>query len=310
VREFEALSLYLPTQNFRVKSLGHHTDILRAIMRERGPEGLDKSRRVLARVKNLAIYWLSKSGLTFLRSRNLQRYLEIEFDRKKLFRELAFIDRYGIDARVDFARLRAKSKSQLGQDLWVVIGSSFKRNGTFLEIGGADGIAFSNTHLLEKEFGWSGVVVEPARIWQEDLRRNRSCVIDSRCCTSESGNTIEFLETPSPMLSTIEKFKNLDTHSHERRTGKSYSVETVSLNSLFLDYFPSGQIDYLSIDTEGNEEDILRAFNFSRFSFKFASIENAFDIEKSKRIEKLLTSNGYVRVLREVSEFDDYYEKR
>lgn len=271
-----------------------------------GPTGI-KNR--LSQAKNLFIFWFSRSGLTFLRTRTLVNYLNIDFDRKRLIRELRFIDEYGMVPNLNYANLRLKSRSQLGQDLWVLIGSSFKQNGTFMEIGAADGKTFSNTYLLEKEFGWTGVVVEPARIWHKDLQHNRDCLIDVRCCSSESEEEIDFLETPSAMLSTIEKYKNSDTHSHERKKGSLYKVKTVSLNDLFEQYFPKGQVDYLSIDTEGNEEDILKSLNFSRFSFRFASIENAFDKQKSESIHELLIGNGYKQVFKDVSEFDDYYEK-
>lgn len=263
----------------------------------------------LSRAKNLFIFWFSKTGLTFLRTRTLVGYLKIDFDRKKLIRELRFINQYGMVPNLNFADLRVKSQSQLGQDLWVLIGSSFKRGGTFMEIGAADGKSFSNTFLLEKEFGWKGVIVEPAQIWHQDLKKNRDCEIDTRCCTSESGVEVDFLETPSAMLSTIERFKDSDTHAHERKKGSLYKVRTVSLNDLFQQYFPNGEVDYLSIDTEGNEEEILRNFDFARFSFRFASIENAFDLQKSERIHDLLTRNGYKKVLQDVSEFDDYYER-
>lgn len=263
----------------------------------------------LSRAKNLFIFWFSKTGFTFLRSRTLVEYLNIEFDRKKLIRELRFIDQYGMVPNLNYVNLRVKSQSQLGQDLWVLFGSSFKRDGTFIEIGGADGKYLSNTYLLEKEFGWKGVIVEPARVWHQDLKKNRECLIDTRCCTSESGVEIDFLETPSAMLSTIERYRDSDTHAHERKKGSLYKVKSVSLNDLFEQYFPNGQVDYISIDTEGNEEEILKNLDFTRFSFKFASIENAFDIQKSERIHELLVRNGYKHVLQEVSEFDDYYER-
>ena len=263
----------------------------------------------LNRMKNYAIHWLSKSGVTALRTQTLDRYLEIEFDRNKLLREIFLIQNYGIDPNNDFLRYRNSSTSQLGQDLWVLIASRFQRTGTFIEIGGGDGILFSNTYLLEKQLGWSGVIVEPAKIWQENLKRNRNCQLELRCCSGVSGLQIEFLETPSPMLSTIQEYRYKDSHAKERKTGKTYQVESVTLNEIFIQHFPSGHVNYISIDTEGSEEDILQNFDFDRFSFDFATIENAFDAQKSERITELLRSKGYRRVLEEVSEFDNYYER-
>ena len=65
-----------------------------------------------------------------------------------------------------------ENNSQLNQDLYVA--SQFnlfnqKFEGYFVEVGGANGIDLSNTYLLEKEFGWKGIIVEPAKIWHEML---------------------------------------------------------------------------------------------------------------------------------------------
>ena len=54
-----------------------------------------------------------------------------------------------------------QSFSQLGQDLAVLKYYNNKRNGYFVEAGASDGLDLSNTYLLEKEFGWSGICVEP-----------------------------------------------------------------------------------------------------------------------------------------------------
>ena len=75
---------------------------------------------------------------------------------------------------------------------------------------------------------------------------------------------------------------------------------------MIKNYVPNKKIDYLSIDTEGSEYDILKAFNFQTFKVEVISIEHNFSINR-KKIFKLLTSNGYKRVLEKTSLWDDYY---
>jgi len=261
-------------------------------------------------LQNRVVYKLKKTIFALLKGKKLQHLPSEETQRAKVIKLLKIIQLYGIEPGADLASLVYKSRAQLGQDLWIAVASTVKRNGTFLEIGGADGFTISNTYLLEKELDWTGVLVEPALVYREELRKNRECLIDFRCCSSKSGQKVEFLETLSPEYSTINEYRFSDTHADDRIRGvKHYLVETVSLNDIFEKYFPSGLVDYISIDTEGSEEDILQSFNFEKYSFRFLSVENAFNKEKSERISKMLIPKGFKKVLQECSEFDDFYEK-
>ncbi len=65
-------------------------------------------------------------------------------------------------------------------------------------------------------------------------------------------------------------------------------------------------IDYLSIDTEGSEFDILNAFDFGEYSFRVITCEHNYT-EKRLLIHDLLKKNGYKRVFEEISLFDDWY---
>ena len=86
-----------------------------------------------------------------------------------------------------------KSKSQLGQDIFVVANSDNKKENFFIEFGATDGVTISNTYLLEKELNWKGILVEPASIWHQNLEKNRNCIIDKRCIYTKSGEKMEFL---------------------------------------------------------------------------------------------------------------------
>ncbi len=198
------------------------------------------------------------------------------------------------------------SQSQLRQDLFVLVQHDFKRSGYFVEFGATDGVRYSNTHLLEKKFGWKGILAEPARAWHSDLLANRDCVIDTRCVWSSSGNLVEFRETYERELSTIESFSSSDGHLIARRIGKVYKVQTISLNDLLSYHGAPAEIDYLSIDTEGSEYEILEKLDFSHFSFRVITVEHNFTESRQKLFE-LLSKRGYRRVYEELSRFDDWY---
>ena len=67
-------------------------------------------------------------------------------------------------------------------------------------------------------------------------------------------------------------------------------------------------IDYLSIDTEGSEYEILKNFDFEKYVFKIITIEHNYTSMRDK-IFTLLTSKGYKRKYENLSQFDDWYVK-
>jgi FkbM family methyltransferase len=201
------------------------------------------------------------------------------------------------------------SCSQLHQDLFVLSQLNFKTNGYFVEFGATNGITLSNTYLLEKRYNWSGIIAEPATCWHGELFKNRQCNIDTNCVWMESNKTLLFRETNTAELSTISSFSDCDSHALERQTQpKQYEVNTISLNDLLAKYNAPRVIDYLSIDTEGSEYEILKNFDFSNYSFKIITCEHNHTPSRDL-IYNLLTFHGYTRVLKEVSQFDDWYIK-
>jgi len=197
------------------------------------------------------------------------------------------------------------SKSQLRQDLFGLVQAGFERDGFFLEFGATDGVELNNTWLMEKQFGWSGILAEPARGWQNDLRRNRSCTIDNRCVWKRTGDTLEFSEAPRGENSGISTFMK----PSRKRRSTTYEVHTVALNDLLRDYDAPEFIDFASIDTEGSEFEILNAFDFDRWRFGALCIEHNFAPQRDD-LYRLLTAHGYERVHEHVSRFDDWYVAR
>jgi FkbM family methyltransferase len=202
----------------------------------------------------------------------------------------------------------SKSKAQLFQDMFVLFSLAQKREGFFVEFGATNGVTLSNTCLLERDYGWNGILAEPAKCWHQELRANRSCVIDTRCVWSESGKMLEFNQVADRELSTITRYSDHDKHFAARKHGEIYPVETISLNDLLSEHGAPDRIDYLSVDTEGSEFEILAAFDFGRYDVKIITVEHNFTANRD-RIASLLQSQGYSRVLEGFSMWDDWYRK-
>lgn len=222
--------------------------------------------------------------------------------RERGYFDLEFIKAMPADKRNACLDLLDKSKSQIRQDLFALAALDFKRDGFFLEFGATDGLELSNSWLMEKEFGWSGILAEPARGWHDALRSNRDCTIDTRCVWKASGERLRFTESPRGENSAISSF----VKTSRKLRGQQYEVETISLVDLLEAHKAPGTIDFASIDTEGSEFDILNAFDFDRWSFRVMAIEHNLAPQR-KDIHTLLTSKGYRRVYEEISRFDDWY---
>jgi FkbM family methyltransferase len=203
--------------------------------------------------------------------------------------------------------MRARSRSQILQDLWVCFELGEKRNGFFVEFGATDGQTNSNTWLLESELGWNGILAEPNPHWHAKLSENRNVAIEHRCVSSTSGERVEFIATNDfdPEVSGMAKFADGDHFAQIRKSGKTIEVETISLDDLLAKFNAPQSIDYLSIDTEGSELAILSSFHFDRHRFKLITVEQNAKTEPG--IRSLLEANHYVRVFPQFSQWDGWF---
>lgn len=199
------------------------------------------------------------------------------------------------------------SKSEFCQDLFVLSILDFKKKGYFVEFGAQNGIDHSNSYLLEKKFGWNGILAEPSKGSQKKLIENRDSHICFDCVWHSSNEKVMFWELKSVGLSGISTgLKNRDLEQKRLKGRKEYTVNTVSLNDLLDRYKAPNDIDYLSIDTEGTELEILRSCDFNKYSFSVITVEHNFSTERDCLYD-LLSKNGYKRILENVSKVDDWY---
>ena len=203
-----------------------------------------------------------------------------------------------------------RSHAQILQDLWVLFMLKEKREGFFVEFGACDGVTLSNTLLLENGYGWTGILAEPNPHWSVGLKSNGRCRISKKCIAAESGHSAPFAHIPAmPELSRIADIVPDDIHERNGNRGQTdqIHVETLSLLDLLRENDAPEMIDYLSIDTEGSEYEILKTFDFAVYRFRLISVEHAGETHKRESIRSLLEGKGYARWRPELSRWDDWY---
>ena len=166
--------------------------------------------------------------------------------------------------------------SQSGQDK--IIKNYFfqnKKNGFFVEIGAYDGIEGSNCYHFEKYMNWQGIAIEPSKLQYEKLKNNRNCKTINKAISNEIKD-VEFLEVVEGLtqMSGINN-ENFTATELIKKNEQSKTKKSKITTSTFEEEIKGDiQIDYLSIDIEGEEFDLLKSLNFNKYDIKVISVEN------------------------------------
>ncbi|SDN55040.1 FkbM family methyltransferase [Geodermatophilus sp. DSM 45219] len=208
--------------------------------------------------------------------------------------------------------LRHLSHAQILQDLWVLYELDLRTGGYFVEFGAYDGTVHSNTRALEERFGWRGLLAEPNPAMAEVLRAGRTATVDQRCVWDTTGEEVELVVTGDAELSTVAEHAAHDLHTSARiaTTVERVAVPTVSLDDLLAEHDVPAGFDFLSVDTEGTELRILRAFDVERWRPRLIAVEHNGRRDQEAELDTLLGAHGYERRFRQLSDWDAWYRLR
>jgi len=157
-----------------------------------------------------------------------------------------------------------------------------KTGGTFLEAGAHDGWTGSNTYGLEAIWGWRGALVEPVpELYRECcVNRPRAKNFHAALVSADYPPPTITLETAG-LLSTLvdspllEQSRQSATNHYGAYSARQISVPARTLDSLILEC-GFAQLDFLSLDVEGFEEQALRGLDFERRAPRFILVEANF----------------------------------
>ena len=180
--------------------------------------------------------------------------------------------------------------SQIGQDQWVNSILNGKKDGYFIELGACDGLIYSNTLYFEKYLNWSGICIEPNNNYCNDLNKNRKCHISHDLVFSHENIEVDFslCDAVSGIID-----ENIGPFTQKKEIIKK---KTTTLTKILNEFNAPNIIDYLSLDVEGQEYNILKTFNFEKYKFRCITVEhNAPHVgpQQQMLIRNLLESKGY-----------------
>lgn len=189
-----------------------------------------------------------------------------------------------------------KYYSQHGEDYVLDKIFSNREKGFFVEVGCIDGKRFSNTlHFEEK--GWTGICIEAHNDYIPLLKRNRKNSITVHAAVSDkNGDFVTFYANSRGSLSTIdpEKESEFKKRYNEYFTGfESQQVPLKNLTSIFEENKVTN-IDFISLDIEGNEYNALYGLNFIKFKPTALVIE-CDSSKEEKKLFDLLKPYSYKR---------------
>ncbi|MEM7236707.1 MAG: FkbM family methyltransferase [Pseudomonadota bacterium] len=206
-----------------------------------------------------------------------------------------------------YAGKRPQFFSQSGQDAFlderVFQG---KRDGVFIEVGGYDGITGSNCLFFELIRGWHGLVIEPSPTYHAMCTtfRRSPCLklaVGAKRGTAEFLDVQQGLRQMSGLVGSYDPELRSQVESDPRHKGEVIEVKVQTLEQI-LDAHHLREIDYISLDVEGAELDVLTSFPFEKYRITALTIENnSGDIA----ITELMRSKGYKRI--EAIGVDDVY---
>ena len=190
---------------------------------------------------------------------------------------------------------KRKTYSQWGEDVFIKNFFLNKSVGKYLDIGCYHPIKYSNTAVLY-DIGWSGINVDinPVSIKLFNLVRKK----DKNYCLTFDDRKLKFRVYIDHLFSPINSIKKNFLYGEKDRKHNYKSKTTLVVRTSRFEDLVKKNFDFLNIDVEGLETNILMQINFKKFRPKLIAVEIHGDIKlkKNQQIAKLLKKNKYRHV--------------
>ena len=188
---------------------------------------------------------------------------------------------------VPFWWYRNGSYSQDGEDMVLNAFYETHKNykGFYVDVGAHHPFRFSNTAFFYKK-GWRGINIEATPTLMKAFRVFRKRDINLNIAVGLSEKPLKFFTFNEPALNGFD-----EELSQQRNQGRYQIVDTIEIApkklSCILDqHLPKGQkIDFMSIDVEGVDLDVLKSNDWEKYAPNYLLVEGALDFENVTQSE-------------------------
>jgi FkbM family methyltransferase len=219
---------------------------------------------------------------------------------------------YGLYRFIQFGFAEFKSKfyyqlffdsySQFQEDLILDKLLRYKKRGFYIDIGAYDPFRFSNTQKFYKK-GWSGINIEPNKaLWKNFLTYRPRDTNLNVGIASKKGVYVFYLFSPSTISTFSKKQAGIFKKQGFNLVGTT-RVKITTLADIITKYAKEKEVDFISIDVEGIENEVLRGNNWRIFRPRFICIESVLD----HTIHKYIESKGYRCIYQ--TDANSFYER-
>jgi FkbM family methyltransferase len=193
---------------------------------------------------------------------------------------------------------RRGSYSQHGEDRFVIDFFRGRKKGFYLDIGASHPFRLSNTYLLYRS-GWSGATVEPIPRLGKLHRRWRPRDTLMPVAAGVKSGALQFFEMTPSVLSTLDPSVAEGYIANGSAVlSRRYTIDVLPINEIVERVNAIAPVDFLSIDVEGLDAEVLGEIDFMRFRPGLICIEANSNAVR-QRTEVLLGQGGY-KIVKEI----------
>jgi len=162
---------------------------------------------------------------------------------------------------------------QDGEDLILDRLLERQAQGFYVDVGAHHPVRFSNTYMFYKR-GWRGINIDAMPGSMKKFERVRPRDLNIECGVADSAGKLMYYRFNEPALNTFDAAEAQLKNKPPYYLLDIVEVTVERLDALLERHLPDGQeIDFLSVDVEGKDEEVLRSNDWSRYRPRFILAE-------------------------------------